>query len=278
MSIGMWTVADLYESDGQTIIPFTTWLKRGAVERDRLVWLGIINVIKHIQLNFCKSKMIKAGIYVNDKFIEVYNITQRDVTKLLSSKKYSKLKEVDFKFKAKANSIHGKINDDTWERLFLSIQRVNLDNKTKELQYKILMRYVGTNYILYKMKKINSQTCSFCMIEPETIEHLFFNCVIVKNLWIEIFNKWNIITNCIVVPSLKSCILGEFNLNPLTDNTYMSLYALSLIVKSYIMKCKYEHTELCYIGSHRMLKYRVGLLQKVDKKEVIDILSQMCIQ
>ena len=124
MSIGMWTVADLYESDGQTIIPFTTWLKRGAVERDRLVWLGIINVIKHIQLNFCKSKMIKAGIYVNDKFIEVYNITQRDVTKLLSSKKYSKLKEVDFKFKAKANSIHGKINDDTWERLFYAFKEL----------------------------------------------------------------------------------------------------------------------------------------------------------
>ena len=25
------------------------------------------------------------------------------------------------------------------------------------------------------MKKVNSQSCSFCRVETETIEHLFFN-------------------------------------------------------------------------------------------------------
>ena len=133
MSIGMWTVADLYECDGQTVIPFSTWQKRGAVELDRLTWLGIVNVVKPIRNTFCKSCIISAGIVVNDKFISIQKVTQRDIKNSLSKKKYSKLKELDFKFKIKANSIHGNLNDEIWKRLFLSCHQVNMNKKTKGL-------------------------------------------------------------------------------------------------------------------------------------------------
>ena len=59
-----------------------------------------------------------------------------------------------------------------------------VDNKTKDLQYKIILRFVPTNKLLYNMKKVNSQTCSFCHVETETVEHLFFNCIHMKDIWI----------------------------------------------------------------------------------------------
>ena len=161
--------------------------------------------------------------------------------------------------------------------LFLFCHRVGLDNKTKELQYKILMRYVATNYLLYKMKKVLSQTCSFCMLEPETIEHLFFDCILVKNIWFKVFNEFNYITNCIAVPTLKCCILGDFNIDLFINSTYMSLYILSLMIKSYIMQCKYDHAELSYIGLKRVLKSRVQLLRKSSYyNETFNIILQFC--
>ena len=51
---------------------------------------------------------------------------------------------------------------------------MSIDNKTKDLQYKIIMRFVLTKKLLYNMTKVNSQTCSFCHVETETIKHLFF--------------------------------------------------------------------------------------------------------
>ena len=73
----------------------------------------------------------------------------------------------------KNESIHGIIRDDEWENIFMIPTLCPVDNKTKDLQYKIIMRFVPTNKLLYNMKKVNSQTCSFCHVETETIEHLF---------------------------------------------------------------------------------------------------------
>ena len=88
-----------------------------------------------------------------------------------------------------------------------------VDNKTKDLQYKIIMRFVPTNKLLYNMKKVNSQTCSFCHVETETIEHLFFNCIHVKNIWIHVFHELQKITGTQFVPELSSCFLGVYDTN-----------------------------------------------------------------
>ena len=52
-----------------------------------------------------------------------------------------------------------------------------VDNKIKDLQYKIIMRFAFTNKLLDKMNKVNGQTCSFRQVEIKTVEYLFFKCV-----------------------------------------------------------------------------------------------------
>ena len=65
------------------------------------------------------------------------------------------------------------------ENIFLLPHNLPVDykNKNKDSQYKVIMRIELTNFILFKMEKVNT----FCMIESETVEHLFFNCIEVKN-------------------------------------------------------------------------------------------------
>ena len=33
-------------------------------------------------------------------------------------------------------------------------------------------------------------TCAFCDLEPKTIEHLYFQCIYVKDIWLYVFEEW----------------------------------------------------------------------------------------
>ena len=110
-------------------------------------------------------------------------------------------------------------------------------NKTKDLQYKIIVRFIPINYLIYKMGKVNSQVCPFCKIEPKTIEHLFFNCMYVKNIWLYVFQEWLSLTGGCHIPYLRSPVLG---VNNEVENS-VALNTIMLLVKSYILNCKYEN-------------------------------------
>ena len=101
------------------------------------------------------------------------------------------------------------------------------------------MHFVPTNYLLYKMKKVSSQTCTFYNLEPETIEHLFFQCIHVKDIWWYVFEEWAKLTGNTYEPNLRGCLLGVYNNN--VDDT-RTINTIVLIVKAYIMKCKYEQS------------------------------------
>ena len=62
---------------------------------------------------------------------------------------------------------------------FICTNNVNL----RWLQFRINNRIIGTNYFLFKINISNSNTCSFCKTEIETIKHLFYSCVIVQQFW-----------------------------------------------------------------------------------------------
>ncbi len=61
------------------------------------------------------------------------------------------------------------------ERLLRFTRKVTNSNKLSEFQFKILHRYLATNTVLYKMKLTNTNTCTFCNIEIETINIYFGN-------------------------------------------------------------------------------------------------------
>ena len=76
------------------------------------------------------------------------------------------------------------------------------------------------------MNRVNSQTCSFCHMEIETVEHLFCNCVNVKDIWIYVLKELQKTTSTHFVPDLRSCILGvcDENVDNVTaENVYNEL-------------------------------------------------------
>jgi len=61
---------------------------------------------------------------------------------------------------------------------------------------KILHGILSTNSLLFKCKLKETQLCNFCNETKETILHLFWECNIVKSLWLEMAeilkNKCNV--------------------------------------------------------------------------------------
>ena len=147
-----------------------------------------------------------------------------------------------------------------------------VDNKTKDLQDKIIMRFIPTNKLLYKMNRVNSQSCSFCHMEIETVEHLFFNCVNVKDIWIYAFKELQKKTNTHFVPDLRSCILGVYDENV---HNVKIINTVMLLVKMYIMNCKYDRGVLSRVAFVRIFMYKVTLLGRLYENDVFVQLAQM---
>ena len=93
----------------------------------------------------------------------------------------------------------------------VNIYKITNIPKLRSFQYRLLQRGLVTNILLSKWNMRNSDNCSFCDLEQETVIHLFFSCVRVRELWIEIVeyveNRFNEKVNF----NLTNTILDQWN-------------------------------------------------------------------
>ncbi len=76
----------------------------------------------------------------------------------------------------------------TWvkwhEKYYLLIKKVN--NKMREFQFKILKIDIWQQTLWCSRWQWNTNTCTFCDIEIETSEDLFWEWIYVRNVWIQL--------------------------------------------------------------------------------------------
>ena len=86
--------------------------------------------------------------------------------------------------------------------------------------------------MLFKFRKVTFPRCSFCKLHDETIMHLFYDCLIVKELWNQLKS---ILSNNLHFPisTPQNAIFGFWNLE---TNEHLILNYLLLIFKMYIYK------------------------------------------
>ena len=75
------------------------------------------------------------------------------------------------------------LQDVNWQTVYMLPRYCTIDSHTIIFQYKILNNILFLNNRLFKMNIVNSELCSFCEAEPETIIHLLCSCRKVKQLW-----------------------------------------------------------------------------------------------
>ena len=94
------------------------------------------------------------------------------------------------------------------------------------MKYKIIHDILSVNYTLYKWKVKDSDRCSYCFLQKDTVKHLFVECTneitFYKNVqnWAKSFN--------IILPELNTCnvLFGitSWNKNNSLANRFLIVY------------------------------------------------------
>lgn len=219
------------------IIPFKVFIKRGASNNDFMLWRGLV----HILAKFAKANkeivMNRGFVVINGLPKGIDCVTMKELRECFNLADFYTFKSIDFKARNKYYLKYGIIPDSEWKLIFMCSRSIKVMNYIKDMQFKILHRFLPTNRLLYKMGKVVSSTCFFCELEEESLEHLLFDCNIIKNLWLQIFSKWNrdcALTN--VTQDKKLITFGMYQNQKQTQ--VIALNIIILIGKAYIWKCK----------------------------------------
>lgn len=159
------------------------------------------------------------SIPIKDEVLEITQCSQKQLKELWISKK-EEVPTGQTRYNAEFD-----INELDWKYIYLRPKLLNFDNKIFETQFKIIHRYILTNRVLFKMKKIPSDQCNFCSLYSQSLHHLFFDCFTVRDFWFSVMRIFNITVN------KQDVLLGNKDLDNQSNKILM--YA-----NHYIYNCK----------------------------------------
>ena len=144
-------------------------------------------------------------------------------------------------------SLNTEIDLREWEIFYRNMWKTKLSVNCQYFQYQITTRTLITKKTLKTFNFIQEDSCSYCHLDTETIEHLLYNCPIVSGLWLEVkewlekenYNKLKI--------EDKLILLGPSSNDPL-------LYTIILQIKHCIYKNKFKEKVPALPQIQRLLK------------------------
>jgi hypothetical protein len=158
--------------------------------------------------------------------------------------------------------------DINWEECFKKIQRIK-DVKMKWFQIRIVHRIIATNVMLKAMHVTDTELCSFCGREKDSIPHIFWHCGVVQNFWLA-FERW-IKEKCVNEYNLKmneSIVLFGVANNVAFDDVFDLIVVLA---KQYIYSCRYNNTHPNLTGFKNKLsgRYKIERYNAMINQELI---------
>ena len=113
--------------------------------------------------------------------------------------------------------------------LFINCRKVTNVGKYRSFQYRMLHNAIVTNIDLMHWKIKESDLCSFCQKERETVKHLFWECEKVRVLWNGIFKYIERNYEGPTKQNWSSILSNQLHDNPIHVNNF-----ICLVVKQYI--------------------------------------------
>ena len=245
-NIGIWKVSDLYENG--KLINFSIWQQRGAKLASYIVWRGILKSIpvrwkEMLKVNEqircdCEHALIKCENYTKSLLL----ISEKELKNAFVALSVNK-NDQNTKAFIKYRNNFPMLTVEKWEHSFEYFKSILIENKVWEMQFKLLYNIIGTNKLQHKIGNKHSPNCERCQMYVENVEHLFFYCIVVKNFWYQLINKWNVNHQS----EFKiDCFNVLFGIETENDNN-VNLNILIMYAKKYIYSCKMEEKEPNYV-------------------------------
>ena len=139
---------------------------------------------------------------------------------------------MDMKVRAKwEQKLNIQLSIKEFNALFLNARFLTLIGKYRSFQFRLLHRSIITNVDLHRWKLKENPDCYYCELQPETLEHLFWQCPTIKGYWHKL-KGW--ITVEYQVDCGLSCKKVMFNLIIKNPNHVVNF--ICLMFKQYIYK------------------------------------------
>ena len=149
-----------------------------------------------------------------------------------------------------------------WKKTFQMVKKIK-DVKLKWFQMRLIHRIIGTNVILQKMNIVDSDKCSFCHLEKESIQHIFWKCQHVQTFW-DAFEKF-VNEKCEIVNLHLTEIVVLFGCgHQFKSDDIFDL--ILLLAKFFIYKCKCENKLpqiqhfICYLRNRFVIEKYVSYI------------------
>ena len=202
-----------------------SFLIMGLIDALPSLWRKELKKLKRRQQDEMNHRKI-AGLYIKDKFTTTEKLKQKHVyTELVSNKTSKPTAQKRF------SEIYPNHEFD-WKSIYLLPWKVSTEVKIKVFQYKILNRILYTNKALFKMKLSDTDKCTFCKEEIETIEHLLVSCKYTSEFWNQI-TEWLKVKNIYEELNELAILFGILN-----SDDFKLINHIILIAKETIYKCR----------------------------------------
>ena len=143
-----------------------------------------------------------------------------------------------------------------WKQVFMKIHKIQ-ETKLKWMQVRIVHRILATNVILKEMGVQMNNMCTFCQIERDSIDHVFWKCNFATLFWNGLENIIN--EKCDHAANFKfteKLVLFGIDDNVRTDDI---LDFIIILAKSFMYACKVNDRIPTHLNFLTQLKSRYDL-------------------
>ena len=213
---------------------------------DKLLSLEQFRIRFHVNINYLDFETLKRSIpltWVN-KIIRNVDQTpgniQTPLIKLLQASKTCKYICAHMVKKCvPTRTVHQEkwelilghnLENSFWRETYIRSKYITIDTKLKSFYYRIVNRLLVTNRNLKLWNILDSDKCSFCGVQVETLEHLLSDCVYSRSIWFDLA-EW-LTPDINIYPLIKTefIMLGV----PLKLNFGKIINLLFLLTKRYL--------------------------------------------
>ena len=255
---GIQFINDLLDNNGE-FYSIAKWLEIYNLKKDVFKYVSLIHSIPR---NW-KKRIKEIGTKLN-------NVVKTNITLTKNLKKpgkyfYKKYIENNYQRPIKSEKKWGEILEQNldeieWQFFYSIPYKVTKDMKLRSLQMKIIHRTIPTNSWLFKCNLTNTNHCSFCNINIESISHLFWECHTSKNIWFKL-KDWLLKKDENLKMDLgqREIMLGENR-----DNFSKEIEHIKLITKEYIYNSKIQNKKPIF----QELTAIINMKQKIERYHI----------
>ena len=152
-----------------------------------------------------------------------------------------------------------------WKKVCIKVQKIK-EIKLKWFQVRICHRTLVTNTVLKEMGIVDSNVCSFCRREKDTIEHYLWDCEYSKEFWLELETTLKEkCDNCKRIKLNKELILFGTDDQNKTEEIFDLII---LIAKYFVYKSRINKTKPRFSGFLNELQNRYNIEKQVSFLEM----------